>query len=641
MQGSAAVSKPMMCSPAAGQQWTLPFPAGDWKETPDSVRLHLLTLLRENDLLAASVTALTTQVAQVEAALQTAQARLRQNSKNSSRPPSSDTPYRRKPATTPADGVDPAAGGAAALQTHPAAHAQPPATADTQSNASQPAAQAATGQAHAQKPSAKAPTVLEPTQLPPPPVAKPAEAPKKKPGAKPGHPGHRQKLLPPDVTVRIAPAPCACGTEAFSSLTVYDQRQQFELRENPVLTTRIELLKGCCDGCGKVGKATLPPLYKTGYGPRFTAFVAEIVGMMGDSRSAVQALLLSVFCVPVSLGTIQKLVDRTSQAILPYYQTIAALARSARIAHFDETPWYLSHRLQWLWVMTNPSVAFFMIHPHRSKKAFLALVDTWQGILVADGYAVYRKWTELRQSCLAHLIRRAEALAQHTDRDIARFGRHAKAELQRLVHMATVPPNTGQWRAFYARFVGLLFRTVERKDEAGTFARTLLAELDHLWLFLEIEGVVPTNNLAERMLRFAVLWRKRSLGTASEKGCRWVERILTLRQTARLRGQPTFPLLVDALRCFFHSHRTSLRELGLQVPRVSWLSRARAVGRCEGERLPGISGRHPRSSGEHPESSPMCSGVPVRAGTGNPAGESERLSPRQTPGAAAHGVVGR
>ncbi|MEW6220586.1 MAG: IS66 family transposase, partial [Thermodesulfobacteriota bacterium] len=46
---------------------------------------------------------------------------------------------------------------------------------------------------------------------------------------------------------------------------------------------------------------------------------------------------------------------------------------------------------------------------------------------------------------------------------------------------------------------------------------------------------------------FAVLWRKRSLGTYSEKGCRWVERILTVRQTCRLRGQPTFPIVDDAI----------------------------------------------------------------------------------------------
>ena len=36
------------------------------------------------------------------------------------------------------------------------------------------------------------------------------------------------------------------------------------------------------------------------------------------------------------------------------------------------------------------------------------------------------------------------------------------------------------------------------------------------------------NNRAERALRCGVLWRKRSLGTASEKGNRWVERVAYL-----------------------------------------------------------------------------------------------------------------
>ena len=51
-----------------------------------------------------------------------------------------------------------------------------------------------------------------------------------------------------------------------------------------------------------------------------------------------------------------------------------------------------------------------------------------------------------------------------------------------------------------------------------------LGEIDSLWVFLDEAGVEPTNNRAERALRFAVLWRKRSNGTQSEKGNRWVER---------------------------------------------------------------------------------------------------------------------
>jgi transposase len=94
--------------------------------------------------------------------------------------------------------------------------------------------------------------------------------------------------------------------------------------------------------------------------------------------------------------------------------------------------------------------------------------------------------------------------------------------------------------------VHLLARHQQRRDEAGTFARTLEREMRALWTFVVEEGVEPTNNRAERALRFVVLWRKISQGSYNAKGDRWVERILSLRETCRLRGISTFPVLVDA-----------------------------------------------------------------------------------------------
>ena len=81
----------------------------------------------------------------------------------------------------------------------------------------------------------------------------------------------------------------------------------------------------------------------------------------------------------------------------------------------------------------------------------------------------------------------------------------------------------------------LINRYYERSDDAGRVARRLLREMDSLWVFLAHQGVEPTNNRGERALRFGVQWRKRSLGTASDKGNRWVERILSLKETCRLR----------------------------------------------------------------------------------------------------------
>jgi transposase len=78
-----------------------------------------------------------------------------------------------------------------------------------------------------------------------------------------------------------------------------------------------------------------------------------------------------------------------------------------------------------------------------------------------------------------------------------------------------------------------------------------------------LETSEGSDPLAEfnRALRFAVLWRKMMQGTYNARGDRGVERILSLRETCRLRGIPTFPILVDAVTCSFNG----------QHPDVSWI----------------------------------------------------------------------
>jgi transposase len=211
--------------------------------------------------------------------------------------------------------------------------------------------------------------------------------------------------------------------------------------------------------------------------------------------------------------------------------------------------------------MVNTRVAFFTVRASRSQAAFEALVGRWAGILVSDGYGVYRQWMHQRQTCLAHLIRRARGLSERKEPELTRFGGRVMAELQRLVHWATAPPTSGEVQTWYARMVGLIGQYQLRRDEAGTFARTLNREIGALWTFVVEAGVEPTNNRAERALRFAVLWRKMMQGTYNAKGDCWVERILSVRETCRLRGIPTFPVLVEAVTCSFNG----------QPPDVSWI----------------------------------------------------------------------
>jgi len=352
-----------------------------------------------------------------------------------------------------------------------------------------------------------------------------------------------------------------CGSSAFAGTRPYYTHQVIELPPITMEVTHWVLQEGWCQACGRWGHAHVPAEHASGYGPRFSALIGELAGTYGNGRRIVQTLCASVLRVPLSLGAIQKVIDRITQAIDPYYTVIARYARQAPVNYIDETPWYCRNALAWLWVMASERVAFYMIHPRRSKEAFAALIDDWTGLLVSDGYGVYQHWAQARQTCLAHLIRTARSLAERPHPDMAACGTWALAELQRLCHMATAPPTGGAWRAWYARLCRLIDQYHDHADDAGRFARRLLREMDSLWVFLAQHGVEPTNNRAERALRFGVLWRKRSLGTASDKGNRWVERILSLKETCRLRAVSTYQVLVDAMTSLFTGQR----------PHLTWL----------------------------------------------------------------------
>jgi len=83
--------------------------------------------------------------------------------------------------------------------------------------------------------------------------------------------------------------------------------------------------------------------------------------------------------------------------------------------------------------------------------------------------------------------------------------------------------------------------------KAATFCANVLALYPALWLFTAIEGVEPTNNHAERILRLGVLWRKNAFGCHSVAGCRYVERMLTVVQTLRLQRRPVLDYLYRAI----------------------------------------------------------------------------------------------
>jgi transposase len=167
------------------------------------------------------------------------------------------------------------------------------------------------------------------------------------------------------------------------------------------------------------------------------------------------------------------------------------------VNYIDETAWYQHGVLAGLRLACTLKKATVVLTITHNQAAFEALVKHWAGILVSDGYGLYCQWVHARQTCLAHLIRRARGLVERKDPELDGFGRWVLAELQRLVHWAQAPPTAGDVQTWYARIVHLVGCHRDRQDAAGTFAWTLERELGFLWTFVVEAGVDATNNRVE------------------------------------------------------------------------------------------------------------------------------------------------
>jgi len=72
------------------------------------------------------------------------------------------------------------------------------------------------------------------------------------------------------------------------------------------------------------------------------------------------------------------------------------------------------------------------------------------------------------------------------------------------------------------------------ESKTANTCKKLLKYKTALWTFIETNGVQPTNNFAEQLIRSYVLWRKSSFGTQSDRSDLFVERMMTVTTTCKL-----------------------------------------------------------------------------------------------------------
>lgn len=413
-----------------------------------------------------------------------------------------------------------------------------------------------------------------------PPSANPPAAPKpvvKKPtgrktGGQPGHPGHQRLRLPPERVqhvIPLVPSHCeACQTPLPQAAAPDDPEpvwHQFaELPKVQAVVTEFQGHARTCPACGHVTRESIPAAIRAqAFGPRLAATLSYLSGSQYVSQRGSDEVCDVVFRVPLALGSVTTLQEQMSQALQPVHQAIADEVRPAASKHVDETGWKQAGGKRWLWAAVTATAALFVIHLRRGVNGLKALLgESVSGIITSDRWSAYHAIpVERRQLCWAHLRRDFQAM-------IDRGGAAAALGEELLFHANMlfglwyrVRDGTRSRRWLQRQIEGWLRAEVRSLLEAGVgcaCAKTagVCAEIlklePALWTFARYEGVEPTNNAAERALRPAVIKRKRSFGNHSEAGCRFVERLLSVTQTLRLRKRPVLEYLVEALIAHRH-----------------------------------------------------------------------------------------
>jgi transposase len=388
----------------------------------------------------------------------------------------------------------------------------------------------------------------------------------RKRGGQPGHRGAFRGLLPVeqvDEVVIVVPEQCRHCEQPFPEGAAHRRariwrHQVVELLALAVRVTEYQMAVRRCLSCGKRTRAALPAgVPRRPFGVRLTAVIALLSGRYRLSRREVRQLLQDLWAVRVSLGAVVRQEQAQSAALAPVVEEARAAVREAAVVNMDETGWRQEQQRAWLWTVVTGALTVFWIDRRRGGIVVERLLGSgFAGVVGSDRWSAYNQFpAEQRALCWAHLKRAFQGLVDRGGA-AAPVGRWGLAEIERLFALwHRFRAGEGDRQELRRRLIPLqarLGRLLQRGQDnpdrkAAALCRQLQKWWPALWTFARVEGVEPTNNVAERALRPAVLWRKSSFGSASEAGSRFAERLLTVGASCRQQGRPLLAFLVAAV----------------------------------------------------------------------------------------------
>lgn len=383
---------------------------------------------------------------------------------------------------------------------------------------------------------------------------------RRKPGAKPGHPG-RRRAQPQDVNRRVkhpAVKRCPdCGGPVCKP-TSYRKRYIEDIPEVFPEVTEHTIPRQWCPRCRKqVEPVVDSAMPKAALGHRMVALTAWLHYGLGVTLSQVVSILSEHVHMGVSQGGLVAAWQRLGTVLSAWHEQIGEQVKSSGVLHADETGWRVDGTSHWLWCFTTKRATFYMIDRSRGSPALKRFfTEAFQGVLLTDFWSAYGCVAcSDHQACLAHLLRELANVDKKdpTPQWLA-FSKKLKRLLRdgmRLKARSDLSPDQYASRVdlIDQRLTGL---TQWESSDANVqrLVKRLLRYRDSLFTFLDYPDVPSDNNHAEREIRPSVIMRKNSLCNRSDAGAQTQAALMSVYRTLRLRGLEPLDTIVEALKTY-------------------------------------------------------------------------------------------
>jgi transposase len=403
----------------------------------------------------------------------------------------------------------------------------------------------------------------------PPPFVKaavPAKA-RKRPGRKPGHIA-AFRAAPEKIDREIdVPLPrnanraCCCPKCRCQLLQVEQLRRIVEdilPTERTVECYNTE--RGYCPKCERLVEsraAEQPPaadIKSSQIGLNALAMSAVLRTVYRLPFELIAQLLADMSGLRLSKAAIARQMQRMGKRLEEMTRLIGVRIKLSDAAHMDETSWRVDGNNSWLWALMNRHYTLFHVDKSRGSKVVKKLLgEVFGGTLHTDFYSVYGGIDCEKQKCLVHLLRE---LKQTSEKDATFAKGPLCRRLKRLIKemLALKKRKAEMAEAAYEQRGRRLEARLKELAEASyadehsrRIANRLKRHANELTPFLWADAVTADNNLAERGLRPAVILRKVTGGSRSERGAKATATLMSITRTLRQQELPMLETFKDIL----------------------------------------------------------------------------------------------